>query len=126
VAISQLERRNGMARRLSMVLLALALVASLDAVPASAQTGTTVRVGTWEGQVVRHLDHFDYEGLPCTVDQDICIQILVRYRIVPVTDQAAKALPDLEGKRARLEGALHEPGDGEHAGILYVRRVSRA
>ncbi len=63
-------------------------------------------------------------GSPCPIEAEACIQIVVSYRIVPVTDEAARALPQVAGGAARLEGVLAD-GDGVHQGTLFVWRVSR-
>jgi hypothetical protein len=111
-------------KRRFFTLLALLSIATLGVTaPASATQASSLRYGTWEGQVERHGDHFDYVGLPCPIEEDICIQIIVHYRIVPLTSEAAKALPKVEGQRAQLEGALDSTSDGTHSGTLYVKKV---
>jgi hypothetical protein len=80
-------------------------------------------VGTWRGQVVSHDSHYDYEGVPCDVSAEACIQIVVSYRLVPVTEQARRALPRVAGGTASLSGTLDSQADDQHAGTLYVERV---
>lgn len=104
-------------------LLPLLLAGVLGLAPAAIAQETTQK-GTWHGMVEDHGDHFDYVGSPCPVQADYCIQVIVNYRIVPLTRQAAMALPRVAGKTAKLTGELDSTGDGEHQGTLYVRRVT--
>lgn len=119
--------------RVARLILALALVASLTlflAVPAraatAAQTPTPVQTGTWVGEITEDGGHFDYVGRACPVEQDICIKILATYRIVPITPQAAKALPDVAGGSAKLSASLAPVPDDGHLGTLFVWKVSKA
>lgn len=119
--------------RVARVVLALALIASLAllvAAPAGAATvassPTPVTTGTWVGQVHKHGDHFDYEGSACPVEQQICIKILATYRIVPITEQAAKALSHVAGGSAKLSASLASVPDDGHLGTLFVWKVAKA
>ena len=109
---------------------ALLLVASviglviLPAAPAASQVPTVGQeTGTWVGQVVPHGSHFDYVGLPCPVEAEVCIQIEVRYLLVPTTRQAYVALAEASGGDAALTGRLLTIPIGEHQGILFVSSV---
>lgn len=109
--------------------IAALLVVALTAGPAAAATSASKegrRSDTWVGQVVRHDRHFDYQGSYCPTSAEACIQILARFRIVPVTPQAAVNLRRVAGKSAKLSGFLVPASDGEHNGVLYVRRVKKA
>ncbi len=113
-------------RRISRLLVGLVLAAGLmgGAVsPASAQTRPS---GTWVGVVESHGNHFDYVGRPCPVEVDVCIAVVHRYRIAPVTGQALLALPGVAGGPASLEGYLITRGDRQHQGVLVVSRVTPA
>lgn len=80
--------------------------------------------GTWIGQVERDDGHFDYVGSPCPIEAEFCIDAIYRYRIVPTTFQAARALPTVVGKSAELKGKLDPTGDDTHQGTLFVERVT--
>ena len=111
---------------IARVLLAMAMVASLAfaaAGTAGAATQTTSRTGTWVGQVERNGSHFDYVGRACPVEEEICIDILATYPIVPQTLQAWSMLPQVAGGTARLTGTLVTVGDTSK---LLVRQVSKA
>ena len=113
------------------VLLALMLVASLTmlvAAPAGAVTAaqTPGQTGTWVGQITSHGGHFDYGGSICPIQEPICIKIFVTFRIVPITPEAAAALPGLVGGQARLMGSLALVPDASHRGTLFVWRASKA
>lgn len=103
-----------------VVAFALLAVQPAAAVPAAPD------VGTWRGVVEEHGGHFDYVGSPCPVESEVCIQAIYTYRIVPLTQQAARALPRVAGGGARLTGYLDPAGDEEHQGTLYVTRVGGA
>ena len=109
-------------------LLPLTILIALTAVflTPSGTAAAERQAGTWEGYVVSHQNHLDYEGIACDVDAPICSMALVRYRIVPVTEQARQALPEVAGATARLTGVLDDRAGGRHAGILFVREVSPA
>ena len=97
--------------------------------PATAQvTGppSAGQTGTWVGQVVAHDGHFDYVGSACPIEAEFCIQILVRYRIAPVTAQAMRALPAVAGHTAALTGRLVPLAAGPHNGVLFVSHVAPA
>ena len=103
---------------------ALAVTASIVwPLTAGAQT-TSNDDQTWVGQVERHGRRYDYIGRSCPLeDTDPCPDYTVRYRIVPTTTQAARALPRVAGHRARLIGhreVVREPGDN---GTLLVSEV---
>ena len=103
----------------------LPLIVGLLAFPTTAASQeTTTESGTWRGTIQQHGDHYDYVGSPCPTQSEFCIQVIVTYRIVPVTRQAAMALPRVEGRTARLVGELDSTGDEEHQGTLYVTRVT--
>jgi hypothetical protein len=104
----------------------LAILIALSLVPVGSVAAAERESGTWVGEVVAHERHYDYEGSPCPVEAEECILIVVRYRIVAVTDQARRALPQVAGGVARLTGTLVSRSDGDHAGTLYVRRVAPA
>jgi hypothetical protein len=104
----------------------LTILIALSVVPVGSAAAVERQSGTWAGQVVAHERHYDYEGSPCPVEAEQCIMIVVRYRIVAVTDQAREALPRVAGGAARLTGTLDSRSNGEHAGTLYVRRVRPA
>jgi len=90
----------------------------------SAGAQTTGDDQTWVGQVERHGRRYDYIGRSCPLeDTDPCPDYTVRYRIVPTSMQAARALPKVAGHRARLIGhreLVREPG---HNGTLVVSEV---
>lgn len=114
-----------MVGRIRTILVAFMVIAALGiAGPAGVAAATTYESGTWQGRVERHGAHFDYEGAPCPIEQEICPLILVRFRIVPTTEQAAKALPKVDGKAARLTGYLDRTQDDTHFGTLYVKKVT--
>ena len=111
-----------MKRRLLQLTVLISLVSgALLGGSAAAETES----GTWRGLVLAHGDHLDYEGVPCPVEAEICIEIAVRYRLVPVTEQARRMLPRVEGGTALLTGTLDSTSDEEHAGTLFVERVRR-
>lgn len=114
-----------MARRRVAILIAVITIALLGFVPSAAASHTVVEQGTWRGVVERHFNHFDYIGSPCPIQAQQCIQVIVRYRIVPVTWQAAFALPRVSGRQVFLRGALDPRPFRGHQGVLYVWRVSR-
>jgi hypothetical protein len=108
--------------------IAAVLVLALTAGPAAAATSASQerhRSDTWVGQVVRHDRHFDYQGSYCPTSAEVCIKILARFRIVPLTPQAAVNLRRVAGTSAKLSGYRVPASDGEHNGVLYVRRVKR-
>jgi hypothetical protein len=51
--------------------------------------------------------------------------MVVLFQIVPVSPQAAAALPRVAGGRATLVGHLGSDHDAEHDGTLLVSRVAR-
>jgi len=114
-----------MAKRRVSILLTVATVALLGFIP-GAVAQEAVESGTWRGMVVEHSDHFDYVGSPCPVQADFCIMAIYTYEIVPVTRQAAAALPRVAGRQASLTGYLVPADDDQHQGILYVDRVTPA
>lgn len=116
-------------RGVGLLVALLAVLGVLIAPAAAASSAPTVEQdgtisGTWEGQVERHGDHFDYIGSPCPIESEVCITVVVTYEIVPTTDQAREALPTVAGQRAELVGTLHKNGDEEHDGTLFVEHVS--
>jgi hypothetical protein len=114
--------------RLRFLILTALLVTALTAGPATATTSTADerhRSDTWVGQVLRHRRHFDYQGSYCPTSAEACIKILARFRVVPLTAQAAAGLRRVAGGSAKLTGYRAPASDGEHNGILYVRRVER-
>lgn len=103
------------------ILIALTAVLLTPAGSAAAERQS----GTWQGQVVSHQRHFDYEGIACDVDAPICSLAIVRFRIVPVTPQVRDALAEVAGESAQPTGTLvSNRGDPKHAGTLFVREVS--
>jgi hypothetical protein len=92
------------------------------AATAGAQTGGTEQ--TWVGQVEKHGRHYDYIGRSCPIEsEDPCPSYIVRYEIVPSSAQAARALPKVDGHRARMIGhkeLVRQPG---HSGTLVVSEV---
>jgi hypothetical protein len=119
-------RSLGMGSIAALMMSAVLLFAA--PVPAGALEPGPARMGTWEGQVEAHSDgapHYDYSGSACPVEDEVCIEILATYRIVPVTPEAGKALAEVAGGQARLSGVLL-PGRGGHAmGILVVWDVAK-
>ncbi|MGH3908051.1 MAG: hypothetical protein ACRDTE_28310 [Pseudonocardiaceae bacterium] len=89
-----------------------------------AEQGATV-AKTWVGQVNHHIRHFDYVGAPCPTEVEVCPAVIVKYRIVPTTDQARDALSVVVGHRAEMKG-IRGNGDGMHPGVLYVSQVKAA
>lgn len=79
---------------------------------------------TWVGRVEKHGRHYDYLGPSCPLESDDpCPGYTVTYEIVPTTPQAARALPEVAGHRARLVGhkeLVRKPG---HNGTLMVSEV---
>jgi len=114
--------------RIRSLAIAAVLMIALAVAPATAATPESKqhRWDTWAGQVVRDRHHFDYQGSACPTTAEACIKILAKYRIVPVTPQAAVGLRRAAGGRARLIGYHTPAADGKHNGILYVRRVRKA
>jgi len=116
--------------KLRILTIAAVLIFALTAAPATAATSKPRNrtSGTWVGQVVRHTPerHFDYQGSYCPTKEEVCIKILAKFRIVPVNPRAAAALRAVSGGSAKLIGWRTPASDGEHNGILYVRRVKRS
>jgi hypothetical protein len=114
--------------KLRTLTIAAVLILALTAGPATGATSKPRNAvsGTWVGQVVRDGRHFDYQGSYCPTKEEACIKILARFRIVPVNRRAAVALRTVSGRSAKLAGWRTPANDGEHNGILYVRRVKRA
>jgi len=119
--------RHSPGMRLRFLAIAALLVVALTAAPAGAVPSATGkhRSDTWVGQVLRDGRHFDYQGSTCPESAEACIKMLARFRIVPLTAQAAAGLRLVQGGKARLVGYHSPASDGEHNGVLYVRRVSR-
>ncbi len=113
-----------MTKRKVAILLAVITVALLGVVPAASAQEAETQTGTWKGIVVEDGGHFDYIGSPCPVQAEVCIQAIYTYRIVPLTRQAARALPRVAGGQARLTGYLDYTGGEDHQGTLYVWRVT--
>ncbi|MEW6477536.1 MAG: hypothetical protein AB1679_35240 [Actinomycetota bacterium] len=130
--------------RIRTLAIAALLIVALTAGPAAAATSRSKdrAAQTWVGQVLRHSPerltppgsgghppapgrHFDYQGSYCPTSAEACIKILARFRIVPLNPQAAVALRRVSGGSAKLVGWRAPASDGEHNGILYVRRVKR-
>ena len=114
--------------KLRTLTIAAVLIFALTAGPATAATSRPRNAvsGTWVGQVLRHDRHFDYQGSYCPTKEEACIKILAKFRIVPVNPRAAVALRTVAGGSAKLIGWRTPASDGEHNGILYVRRVKKA
>jgi hypothetical protein len=99
------------------------LLGTLVAGPAGAGASPAAQE-VWVGQVQRHARHFDYVGQPCPADPaTMCAMYVADYRIVPVTRQAARALPRMAGRTARLFGHLQPGRVAHHQGKLVVTRV---
>ena len=114
--------------RIRTLAIAALLILVLTAGPATAASSKSERrkYDTWAGQVLRHKHHFDYQGSACPTSAEACIKILAKYRIVPLTAQAAVGLRRVAGGSAKLVGYQTPASGGEHNGILYVRRVKKA
>ena len=114
--------------KLRTLTIAAVLIFALTAGPATAAPSRPQdrASGTWVGQVVRHDRHFDYQGSYCPTKEEACIEIFATFRIVPVNRRAAFALRTVSGGSAKLVGWRTPASDGEHNGVLYVRRVKRA
>ena len=113
--------------KIRFLLIAALLITGLTAGPAAATSRSKQGAAdTWAGQVVRHDRHFDYQGSYCPTSADACIKILAKFRIVPLNPRAAAALRKVAGGSAKLVGWRAPASDGEHNGILYVRRVKKA
>jgi hypothetical protein len=120
-------KRHSSGMKLRILLTAAVLITALTAGPATAATSTSKkRADAWVGQVIRHDRHFDYQGSYCPTSADACIKILAKFRIVPLNAQSAGALRRVAGGQAKLIGYRAPASDGEHNGILYVRRVKKA
>jgi hypothetical protein len=98
------------------------VVGMLVAAPAGAAARDRDRRKTWTGMVERHGRHYDYAGSPCA-EGEVCAQYVARYRIVPTTRQAARALRRADGQSARLTGRLTPSRESDHQGRLMVSRV---
>jgi hypothetical protein len=90
--------------------------------PASAEAG--VPSEHWIGAIEQHGDHFDYVGRSCPVEVEVCVAMEARYRIIPITDDAARALPTVAGGTASVEGFLITLRDSGHGGLLIAERVT--
>ena len=117
-------RKTGLVIGLLTALMLLVAPAAWAGPAPSTEPATTQVSGTWVGQVEAHEDHFDYVGSPCPIEAEFCIQTISQYRLVPMTEQARKALPIVVGKQAKLQGNLYAADDGEHDGTLFVYRVT--
>ena len=135
--------RHSSDMKIRSLLIAAVLTTALTAGPAAATSTSRQRSDTWVGQVLRHSErltppgsgghppapgnrHFDYQGSYCPTSAEACIKILAKFRIVPLNPQAAFALRRVAGGSAKLRGYRAPASDGEHNGILYVRRVEKA
>ncbi|HYH52355.1 MAG TPA: hypothetical protein VEG38_22655, partial [Acidimicrobiia bacterium] len=79
---------------------------------------------TWVGDVERHGRHYDYLGASCPIERmEDCPDYEVRYEIVPTTAQAARTLPKVAGRRARLIGHRELIRKPRHSGTLMVSEV---
>ncbi|HYH50066.1 MAG TPA: hypothetical protein VEG38_11020 [Acidimicrobiia bacterium] len=114
--------------KLRTLTIAAVLIFALAAGPATAAPArpSDRATGSWAGQVVRHDRHFDYQGSYCPTKEQACIKIFAKFRIVPLNPRAAAALHRVSGGPAKLFGWRAPASDGEHNGILYVRRVKKA
>jgi len=110
--------------RIRTLVIAAVLILGLTAGPAVAAEKR--KSDTWVGQVVRHKHHFDYQGSYCPTSAGACIKIFANFRVVPLNPEAAVALRRVAGKSAKLSGYRTPASDGEHNGVLYVRRVKKA
>lgn len=112
--------------RFMRLLAAMVLAAGVMGGAMSSAAAEAQQSGKWVGAVERDRGHFDYVGRACPVEVEVCIAVVVRYRIVPTSRQAALALPRVAGGSAGLEGYLIAQGDQEHQGVLVVHRVTPA
>lgn len=114
-----------------LVLAAVALTVTLGTgtgigpVPAAAAPGDASQEDeTWVGDVERHGRHYDYLGASCPTERmDDCPDYEVRYEIVPTTAQAARTLPKVAGRQARLIGHRQLVRKPRHSGTLMVSEV---
>src|SRR5262245_33618000 len=111
--------------RIRLLLIAAVMLSVVAGAPADAAAPSTQRDDVWVGQVVRHNSHFDYQGSACPASAEMCIKILAKYRIVPLTPQAARGLRKAAGGQAELVGYRGPAGDEQHNATLYVRRVGK-
>lgn len=120
-----------MTRRIGYAFLLLAVITvsgaptSSAAVPFAHPATAPImhQVGTWEGQIESDGEHFDYTGVPCPIEAESCIQIVVKYRIMPLTDQARMTLPKVAGRSAQLKAILDKRSNDGHEGTLLVWKV---
>jgi len=115
-------RRAVSAALVALVLGGLATVPAQAAAPAPA---ASTQSGTWDGRVQRDGNHYDDVGRACPESVAICYDIVARYRIVPLTPAAARAVRRLSGGQARLTGHLGPAQDSKHTGTLFVRKAER-
>jgi hypothetical protein len=92
---------------------------------APARAAAPTQRGTWVGRVERDGGHYDDVGRACPEAVQICYDIVARYRIVPLTPAAARAVRRLAGGPARLTGHLGPAQDSHHTGTLFVRTAER-
>jgi len=114
--------------RLTVSAALLALVAGgIATFPAQAAApaggAAPTQIGTWDGRVQRDGGHYDDVGRACPESAQICYDIVAKYRIVPLTPTAAKAVRRLAGGQARLTGRLGPAQDSQHTGTLFVRKA---
>lgn len=108
----------------SALMVACLLAAGPNATPAAASR-TAQADDTWAGRIERHGSHHDYVGRACPEGAEVCVEILARYRIMPTSPSAARAVRRLAGGEARLTGRLVPAQDEAHGGRLLVRRAER-
>ncbi len=112
-------------RRFLMLLAAVCMAASVwGGAVSSASAEAASPSEHWVGVIEQHGDHFDYVGRACPVEVDVCVAIEARYRIIPVTPEAAQVLPTVAGGTASVEGFLIAVQGGGHGGLLIAERVS--
>jgi hypothetical protein len=110
----------------ALVVGGLASIPAQAAAPAPAQKPSSTQTGTWDGRVQKDGSHYDDVGRACPESEQICYDIVARYRIVPLNASAARAVKTLAGSQARLTGRLGSARDAHHMGTLFVRKAEPA
>ena len=102
------------------------------AIPARALAPGGMRSGTWVGEVHAVANgegaSYRYSGSACPVEDEVCIEILATYGIVPATPAADAALAAAVGTQAAMTGILLPgyllPGGRDVMGTLVVWEVA--